>query len=66
MALKMLKSTASRLVKLLLLAAPAITDFTCKFLQEDESNEEYLFSSVDKEDDGELQQNELVIYTDSD
>ena len=61
----MLKSTASRLVKLLLLAAPAITDFTCKLLQEDESNEEVPFASVDKEDEGELEQNKLVIYTDS-
>ena len=54
--LKVLKSTASRLVKFLLLAAPAITNFTGKLLQEDES---------DKEDEEELEQNKLVIYTDS-
>ena len=49
---------------------PAITDFTSKLLQEDESDEEDPFASVDKEDDEELEQNELHVviymYTDSD
>ena len=46
------------------LAAPAITDFTRKLLQKDESDEEYPFASV-VEDEGELEQNELVTYTDT-
>ena len=46
-------------VKLLLLAAPAITNFTCKLLQEDEGDKEDLFASVDEEDEGELEQNKL-------
>ena len=45
------------------LAAPVNTDFTHKLLQEDEIDEEDLFASVDKEDEGELEQNEPVIYT---
>ena len=65
MALKMLKTTASRLVKLLLLVAPSITNLTRKLLQEDESDEEDRFASMDEEDMGELEQNKLVIYTDS-
>ena len=47
------------------LAAQAITDFTRKFLQEDESDEDP-FASVDEEDERELEQNEQLIYTDSD
>ena len=47
------------------LAAPAITDLTRRLLQEDESDEDP-FASVDEEDEGDLEQNELVIYTDSD
>ena len=47
------------------LAGPATTDFTRKLLQEDESDEKDPFASVDEEDEGELEQNELVIYTDS-
>ena len=38
------------------LAAPAITYFTRKLLQEDESDEEDPFANVDKEDEGELEQ----------
>ena len=52
-------------MKLLPLAAPAITDFTRKLLQEDESDEEDPFANVGEEDEGELEQNELVVYTDS-
>ena len=48
------------------LAAPATTDATRKLLQEDESDEEDPFSSLDEEDEGELEQNELLIDTDSD
>ena len=44
-----------RLVKLLPLTDPAFTDFTCKLLQEDESDEEDPFVSVDEEDDRELE-----------
>ena len=40
------------------LATPAITDFTCKLLQEDESDEDP-FASMDKEDEGKLEQNKL-------
>ena len=41
------------------LDVPAITDFTRRLLQEDESNKEDPFASVDEEDEGELEQNEL-------
>lgn len=47
------------------LAAPAITDLTRRLLQEDESDEDP-FAGVDEEDEEELEQNELVIYTNSD
>ena len=47
-------------------AALVIPDFTRKLLQEDESNEEDPFASVDEEDKEEVEQNKLVIYTDSD
>ena len=57
----MLKSTAGEVTAL---SGPATTDFTRKLLQEDESDDEDLFASVDEEDEGELEQNELVIYTD--
>ena len=46
------------------LVAPAITDSTHKVLQEDESSNEDLFANMDI-NEGELKQNELVIYTDS-
>ena len=48
------------------LAAPATTEFTRKLLQEDGSDKEDSFASVDEEDEGELEQNELVVYTDND
>ena len=38
------------------LATPVITDLTHKLLEEDEIDEEDLFASVDKEDEGELEQ----------
>ena len=50
------------------LAALAIIDFTCELLQEDEGDKEDPFASVDEEDEGELEHNQLVIYmyTDND
>ena len=48
------------------LGAPGITGTTCKLLQEYESDEEDPFASLDKEDVGELNQNKLLIDTDSD
>ena len=44
------------------LAAPATTDFAQKLLQEDGSDEQDPFANVE----GELEQNELVIYTHND
>ena len=56
------------------LTAPATTDFTCKLLQEDGSDERTCLPvwSLDEdegelewdEDEGELEWNELVIYND--
>ena len=43
------------------LAAPATTDFTRKLLQENGSDKEGPFASVD-EDEGELERNKLVMY----
>ena len=46
------------------LASPGNTYATCKLLQEDESDEEDLFASLDEEDNGDLKQNELAIDID--
>ena len=43
------------------LAVQAITDFTHKFLQEDENNED-VFASVDEDEKG-LEQNKLLILS---
>ena len=47
------------------LTAPAITDDTCKLLQEDESTEEDPFAILDEGNKGELEQNKLLIDADS-
>ena len=52
--------------KVTTLAVPAITDASRKLLQEDESNEEDPFACPGMEDEGELEQNELLTDTDSD
>ena len=43
------------------LAAPVTTDFTRQLLQEDGSNKEDLFASVNEENEEQLEQNEVVI-----
>ena len=63
--LKLLKSSL-KAGEVATLGSPAITDATRKLLQEDESDEEDLFASLDEEDEGDLKQNELVIDIDSD
>ena len=65
MPLKMLKSNL-KAGKVATLASPAITEANCKLLQEDESDEEDLFASLNKEDEGDLEQNKLLVDTDTD
>ena len=57
--LKLLKSIF-KLGEVATLASSAITNATRKLLQEDESDDEDAFACLDEEDEGDLEQNELV------